>query len=227
MKKNPLSVDKDTLVSKALSIMNNKKITSLCVFDKKNKLKKKTLDELNVNQDAVIVDALFGIGLNKKIEGYDEILQTHELKTLEKNKYAKEIVRIAILENPNFVMSDLEILRGGISYSLDTIIEYKKETKIESKDLFFLIGSDTLKTFYTWHKPSQILKECQLIVAIRPGFRPSDIDTRILSKVQFANIPRIEISSSQIRRRWKEGKTIRYMVTQQVWEYINDNKLYN
>ena len=58
---------------------------------KKNKLKKKSLDELNVNQDAVIVDALFGIGLNKKIEGYDEILQTHELKTLEKNKYAKEI----------------------------------------------------------------------------------------------------------------------------------------
>ena len=110
---------------------------------------------------------------------------------------------------------------------MDTIIEYKKETKIESKDLFFLIGSDTLKTFYTWHKPSQILKECQLIVAIRPGFRPSDIDTRILSKVQFANIPRIEISSSQIRRRWKEGKTIRYMVTQQVWEYLNDNKLYD
>ena len=139
----------------------------------------------------------------------------------------KEMVKIAIQENPNFIMSDLEILRGGISYSLDTIIEYKKETKIESKDLFFLIGSDTLKTFYTWHKPSQILKECQLIVAIRPGFRPSDIDTRILSKVQFANIPRIEISSSQIRRRWKEGKTIRYMVTQQVWEYLKDNKLYD
>ena len=139
----------------------------------------------------------------------------------------KEMVKLAIQENPNFVMSDLEILRGGISYSLDTIIEYKKETKIESKDLFFLIGSDTLKTFYTWHKPSQILKECQLIVAIRPGFRPSDIDTRILSKVQFANIPRIEISSSHIRRRWKEGKTIRYMVTQQVWEYLNDNKLYD
>ena len=53
------------------------------------------------------------------------------------------------------------------------------------------------------------------------------INNQILSKIQFANIPRIEISSSQIRMRWKEGKTIRYMVTQQVWEYINDNKLYN
>ena len=63
--------------------------------------------------------------------------------------------------------------------------------------------------------------------AIRPGFIPSAINTDILSKIQFANVPRIEISSSQIRERWKEGKTIRYMVTQQVWEYINDNKLYN
>jgi len=64
------------------------------------------------------------------------------------------------------------------------------------------------------------------IVAIRPGFRPSDIDNKILAKVQFANIPRIEVSSTEIRRRWIEGKTIRYMVTQQVWEYINENKLY-
>ena len=84
-----------------------------------------------------------------------------------------------------------------------------------------------MKTFHSWNKPNQILKECQLIVAIRPGFRPSDINPEILSKIQFANVPRIEISSSQIRERWKEGKTIRYMVTQQVWEYINDNKLYN
>ena len=63
-----------------------------------------------------------------------------------------------------------------------------------------------------------------MIVAIRPGFNPSDIPNWILSNVQFSNIPRIEISSSIIRERWKNGKTIRYMVTQPVWKYINDNK---
>ena len=71
-----------------------------------------------------------------------------------------------------------------------------------------------------------ILKECQLIVAIRPGFRPSDIPNWILAKVQFANIPRIEISSTQIRARWVEDKTIRYMVTQPVWTFINKHNLY-
>ena len=70
------------------------------------------------------------------------------------------------------------------------------------------------------------MEECQIIVAIRPGFRPSDIPAWILHKIQFANIPRFEISSTNIRGRWVEGKTIRYLVTLPVWEYINKNKIY-
>ncbi len=138
----------------------------------------------------------------------------------------KEMVKIAIQENPNFILSDIEIKRGGVSYSFDTIIEYKEKTGIDSKNLFYLIGSDSLKTFHSWHNSDQILDECQIIVAIRPGFRPSDINNEILARIQFANIPRIEISSTQIRKRWREDKTIRYMVSQSVWEYINENKLY-
>ena len=141
-------------------------------------------------------------------------------------KLRKEMVKIAIQENPNFILSDIEIKRGGVSYSFDTIIEYKEKTGIDSKNLFYLIGSDSLKTFHSWHNSDQILDECQIIVAIRPGFRPSDINNEILARIQFANIPRIEISSTQIRKRWREDKTIRYMVSQSVWEYINENKLY-
>ena len=137
-----------------------------------------------------------------------------------------KMLKIATKDNPNFIISDNEIRRGGISYSLETILSYKEETKIETKDLFYLIGSDSLKQFQTWKNPKEILKECKLIVAIRPGFRPSDIPNWILAKIQFANIPRIEISSTQIRRRWLENKTIRYMVTQPVWQFINENKIY-
>ena len=67
---------------------------------------------------------------------------------------------------------------------------------------------------------------CQIVVAIRPGFRPSDIPSWILHKIRFANLPRFQISSSNIRKRWINNKTIRYMVTQPVWEYIEKNKLY-
>lgn len=137
-----------------------------------------------------------------------------------------EMLKIAIKDNPNFEISDIEIKRGGISYSLETIRDYKEQTELSQDELFYLIGSDSLKLFYAWENPKAILKECQLIVAIRPGFRPIDIPNWILAKVQFANIPRIEISSSQIRARWIEDKTIRYMVTQPVWEFINENNIY-
>ena len=137
-----------------------------------------------------------------------------------------EMLKIAIKDNPNFEISDIEIKRGGISYSLETIRDYKEQTELSRDELFYLIGSDSLKLFYAWENPKAILKECQLIVAIRPGFRPSDIPNWILAKIQFANIPRIEISSSQIRARWIEDKTIRYMVTQPVWKFINENNIY-
>jgi len=166
-------------------------------------------------------------------EHFDQIVFVPAYKSPHKDRSAvssvdlrKEMVKIAIQENPNFMMSEIEIDRGGVSYSIDTIIDYKKKTGTDSKNLFYLIGSDSLKTFHSWRNSEQILDECQIIVAIRPGFRPSDIDNKILAKVQFANIPRIEVSSTEIRRRWIEGKTIRYMVTQQIWEYINENKLY-
>ena len=137
-----------------------------------------------------------------------------------------KMLKIATKDNPNFIISDNEIKRGGVSYSIDTILSYKEETKTETKNLFYLIGSDSLKQFETWKEPKRILDECRLIVAIRPGFRPSDIPNWILARIQFANIPRIEISSTQIRQRWLQNKTIRYMVTQPVWEFINENKIY-
>lgn len=137
-----------------------------------------------------------------------------------------EMLKIAIRENPNFVLSDIEIKRKGLSYSIDTVIDYKAQNNIKTDDLYYLIGSDTLKQFHKWKDPKSILEEARVIVAIRPGFRPSDIPNWILSKIQFASIPRVEISSTTIRKRWSEDKTIRYMVTESVWQYINEENLY-
>lgn len=136
------------------------------------------------------------------------------------------MLKIAVEGNPNFEISDTEIKRGGVSYTIDTVKAIKEEFGIEKKDLFYLIGSDSLLDFHNWKDPNNILNECQVIVAIRPGFRPSDIPSWILHRIQFANIPRFEISSSNIRHRWVENKTIRYMVTLPVWDYINENNLY-
>ena len=138
-----------------------------------------------------------------------------------------QMVKTAIIDNPKFEYSDVDILRGGVSYTIDSIMDVKQKMNSENADLYYLIGSDSLIDLKNWEKPKQILNECNVIVAIRPGFRPSDIPPWILQKVHFANIPRFELSSSKIRSRWVEDLTIRYMVTLPIWEYINQNNLYS
>ena len=138
-----------------------------------------------------------------------------------------EMVKIAISDNPKFEYSDVDILRGGVSYSIDSIIDVKRKLDVKNQNLFYFMGSDSLIDFKNWKEPKKILDECNVIVAIRPGFRPSDIPPWILQKVHFANIPRFELSSSKIRSRWIKDLTIRYMVTLPIWEYINQNNLYS
>jgi nicotinate-nucleotide adenylyltransferase len=138
-----------------------------------------------------------------------------------------EMLESAVLDNPRFEISQMEIQRGGTSYSIDTINQFKTEYKLTKDNLYFLIGSDTLAQFNLWKDPKIIVNECSVLVAARPGFKPSNIPNWIFHNIQFANIPRFEISSSNIRQRWKENKTIRYMVTLSVWEIINKYNLYS
>jgi nicotinate-nucleotide adenylyltransferase len=166
-------------------------------------------------------------------EEFDKIIFVPALKNPLKSKEIAssienrlKMLEIAVEGNPHFDISDNEIKRGGVSYSIDTIRYIKKEHNLKRDELYFLIGSDILKSFYNWREPIKILEECQVIVALRPGFKPSSVPNWILSEIQFANIPRFELSATQIRKRWKEDKTIRYMVTQPVWEFINKNSLY-
>lgn len=137
------------------------------------------------------------------------------------------MLKMAVSENPRFDISEIELKRGGISFTIDTIKEFKKSKKLEKNEIYYLIGSDSLMNFHQWEHAGEILNECKLLVAIRPGFKPSSIPGWVLKQIQFANIPRFEISSTNIRKRWVEDKTIRYMVTQPVWEYVNAHKLYS
>ena len=165
-------------------------------------------------------------------EDFDKILfipafTSPHKKSITPVEHRIEMVKTAIIDNPKFEYSDVDILRGGVSYTIDSIMDIKRKMKLENDDLYYLIGSDSLIDLKNWKEPKQILHECNVIVAIRPGFRPSDIPPWILQKVHFANIPRFELSSSKIRSRWVEDLTIRYMVTLPIWEYINQNKLYS
>ena len=165
-------------------------------------------------------------------EGFDKVVfipanrsPNKKVATLQKDRV--DMLELAVEGNPNFEISDLEIRRGGVSYTIDTLRAFKDELVDDNDEISYLIGSDSLLDFKNWKEPKEIIERSNVIVAIRPGFRPSDIPSWLLHGVHFANIPRFEISSSNIRKRWAEDKTIRYMVTLPVWEYINKHNLYN
>ena len=147
-------------------------------------------------------------------------------KIISSTKKRLDMLNMALIGNDNFEISDFEINKGDISYTIDTLTEFSENRTLAKKDLYFLMGSDTLREFHKWKDPKKIINLCNIIVAIRPGFTPSDIPQWILDEVHFANIPQFEISSTNIRARWRDGKTIRYMVPKDVWKYINKNGLY-
>ncbi len=134
-----------------------------------------------------------------------------------------QMVKSAIAGNPHFGVSDYELKKGGVSYTIDTVKHLKK--KFDHVDL--IIGYDNLLVFDKWKNPDELVSLVNLIVLKR------STDTAKIQKknkyFKFANIintPIVDISSSEIRERLKNRKSIDYLVPEQVKKYIISHKLY-
>lgn len=135
-----------------------------------------------------------------------------------------EMVRLAIQGNERFAFSDVEIVRGGVSYTVDTLQEL---CRTHPRDHFhLLIGLDNLPEFHSWKDPQRILELADVVVMSRPDFTPHSVDPAIVREVTTCTVPEIGISSREIRRRVKEGKSIRYLVPPDVEGYIRKRGLY-
>lgn len=143
----------------------------------------------------------------------------------------KEMIELAIESNPYFCLSTMEIDKEGISYTIDTVTELKE---IYSKDrLYMIIGADSLLSLHTWKGFEKLIRMTDFVVADRHGACDSDVLARIKdlnirfgSNICRIDTPIIEISSTEIRNKIKEGLSIRYLVPESVEEYIIDNNLY-
>lgn len=136
------------------------------------------------------------------------------------------MLKLCLQDNKQFEFSDIELKRGGVSYTIDTIREMKSLHNLDSEEIHFLIGSDSLAEFKSWHLWENILEESRVVVARRPRFEASDIDADLLDRVTFLNLPRIEISSTEVRQRLLSGRMARFYVPDTVVDYIRVHKLY-
>ena len=135
-----------------------------------------------------------------------------------------QMTRLAIEENSRFQVSDIEIQRGGTSYSVDTVNAFA--ALYPTANLSLIIGVDNMLEFNSWKDPTDILAKAGLVAMSRPGFSVHHASSELTRLATFANVPQIGISGTDIRRRLKLGRSIRYLVPKPVEEFILRNGLY-
>ena len=155
-------------------------------------------------------------------------------------KNAKDIlpgeIRLKMVElsadtNPRLVPSDLEIKRNGHTYTYETLEQL--HSIYPNTEFYFIVGADCLFSIERWYKPERIFEQCTLLAANRNDVpvkdlqdKCEDLKKRFDAKIELFDMPQLHISSSMIRNLKKEGKSIRYYVTEPVLNYINTNHFY-
>ncbi len=134
------------------------------------------------------------------------------------------MTRAAIAGNPRFEVSDLEIVRQGVSYTVDTLRQLRVEHP--AADLALLVGGDSAVGFASWREPRAILALARLVVYARPGADPLAVPDWVREQMQLVEGPLLEISSTALRARLAAGRTVRYLVPDAVREVIERRGLY-
>lgn len=140
-----------------------------------------------------------------------------------------EMVRAACEKNERFEVDRIEIDAGRAMHTVETVPLLKE--KHPGNDWFFITGADEVSNLLTWKEPDRLLEEVVMVAATRPGSDLSKLDhleagLRNFDRIFPVECSRVDISATGIRRRILQGKSIRYMVPEGVYEIISEKKLY-
>ncbi|MGB9797645.1 MAG: nicotinate-nucleotide adenylyltransferase, partial [bacterium] len=170
--------------------------------------------------------AVFGLDKVIFVPNYQPPHKPGVLVTNPEHRYA--MVLLSIYTNPYFEVSRIEIERGGPSYAIDTVKEFRK--LYPEAEIYFITGADAIAEILSWKQGKEILKLCKFIAVTRPGYDIEKVKEKLRgidnNNVEFLKITEINISSTEIRTRVKEGKPIKYLVLDAVENYIYKHNLY-
>lgn len=141
------------------------------------------------------------------------------------------MTRLAIADRDCFLCSDLEVKRAGSTYTCETLEEL--QALYPQAQLYFIVGADCLFTIGNWYHPERIFRRCILLAASRNGMsmdgleeKRQELEAAYQAKILLMAFPDIEISSTDIRERCRQGLSIRYLVPDSVREYIDRHQYY-
>ncbi|TLS39333.1 nicotinate-nucleotide adenylyltransferase [Pseudalkalibacillus caeni] len=144
-------------------------------------------------------------------------------RSISTDEQRKDMVNLAIERNQDFEMSLVEFGRKGLSYTYDTV-RYLTEMHPEHR-FSFIIGADMINDLPNWHKIDELIKLISFVGVARPGFE-FDISNPYHTEIRIVEAPQFEISSSFLRKRFREKGNTRYFIPDDVRNYIEEKGLY-
>jgi nicotinate-nucleotide adenylyltransferase len=132
------------------------------------------------------------------------------------------MVRLLVDGDERFDVSEVEIERGGLSYTVDTLADFS--ARWPSAELFWLVGADAVRSFGKWRDPGRIVELATVVVLHRAG--DADESGTIPGAPRWLSTRRIDISSTEIRERVRSGRSIRGFVPEAVADFIAAEQLY-
>jgi nicotinate-nucleotide adenylyltransferase len=134
------------------------------------------------------------------------------------------MVEAAVAGHPRLGASRIELGRGGPSYTVETLEAISRSSP--GVELYLVIGADQLRAFATWRSPLEVVRLAQLVVMAREGVDPRAALPELDVEYRSVPVTRVDISSTEVRRRIAQGRSVRYWVPDGVLEIIEAEKLY-
>ncbi len=182
-----------------------------------------TFDPIHNGHVRLAIEAAEALDLDRVV------LEVAKQSPLKESCFASEedrlqMVELAVEGEPGLAVGRFELSRPAPSYAVDTVEHYRKQ----SLDLWLLLGADSLMALDEWKDPDLLLEMCRLGVAERPGhvLKPESVSVMRRGRVDIFEMRQMDVSSTEIRERIADGRSIRGLVSDSVLRFIEEKRLY-
>lgn len=188
-----------------------------------------TFDPLHIGHLAIAEDVRYALKAERIVfvPAAQQPFKTDQWATPASDRLA--MVRLGIADNPAFDVSDLEVRRGGVSYTVETIAQLR--VVYPEHELFFIVGADAAAALPLWHDIDHLLSLCRIAVVERPGYT-LDLEALFVqlpaarARVMQIAGPALDISASELRQRLQAGRPVHYHLPSAIQRYIEAHGLY-
>lgn len=190
-----------------------------------------TFDPIHLGHLQMAQESLRQAGLDQVLFMPSKIPPHKRERKITPETQRADMVCLAIQGKPEFVYSDVELRREGTTYTVETLRFLQNGHP--AHDYYFIMGSDSLWQIEQWYQPAEIMRRAVILAVGREGLSARQMQEKVAqltekyqANIQIIDMPRVDISSSQIRERVQSGQSIEALVPGEVAEYIQRHSLY-